>query len=120
MAQKPNTAAFESMPLSAIETGLIDFVLPVEELPVKLISWAQMNTPNAPGEIPIMVEQVENYINKIFNLINAHTGHDFSQYKLNTVTRRIESRMSSLNIHKLPEYIDYLEKNNEEITTLFK
>ena len=37
VAQASMTSRFESMPDSAVATGLVDFVLPVEEMPAKLV-----------------------------------------------------------------------------------
>lgn len=37
MAQSPASAKYDSMPLSAIATGLVDYTLPVEGIPAKLV-----------------------------------------------------------------------------------
>ena len=41
MAQSPDSADFDQMPRSAIETGLVDFVLPPEQLPGALMKYVQ-------------------------------------------------------------------------------
>lgn len=41
IAQSPETAQFDGMPRSAIDTGLIDYVLPVAEMPAVLIDYLQ-------------------------------------------------------------------------------
>lgn len=41
MAQTPETAYSDSMPTSAIQTGLVDFILPPEKMPEKLISYSE-------------------------------------------------------------------------------
>ncbi len=41
MAQEPESAKYSGMPSSAIATGLVDYVLPVERLPQRLLAYAQ-------------------------------------------------------------------------------
>jgi two-component system CheB/CheR fusion protein len=40
LAQAPDTTEFDSMPRSAIDTGLIDFVLPPAEMPAQLSAYS--------------------------------------------------------------------------------
>lgn len=48
------------------------------------------------------------------------TGHDFSQYKANTVKRSIERRMEVLLLETIEEYVKYLQQNSTEKRTLFR
>ncbi|MDH3584944.1 MAG: chemotaxis protein CheB, partial [Phycisphaerae bacterium] len=41
MVQTPQTAAFDQMPRNAIATGLVDYVLPVEQMPQVLMDYAR-------------------------------------------------------------------------------
>ena len=41
MAQEEQQAKYAGMPQSAIETGLVDFVLPVEKMPEELIDYVK-------------------------------------------------------------------------------
>jgi NADH-quinone oxidoreductase subunit M len=41
LAQAPETARYESMPESAIAAGLVDAVLPVEQMPARLVVYAE-------------------------------------------------------------------------------
>ncbi len=41
MVQQPDTAKYDGMPKSAIETGFVDFILPVEKMPETLIRYVQ-------------------------------------------------------------------------------
>src|SRR5664280_167797 len=59
-------------------------------------------------------------IKKVFNLIHAKTSHDFSDYKQNTISRRIERRMAITNVNSLDEYVRYLEQNPAEMDALFQ
>jgi two-component system CheB/CheR fusion protein len=120
MVQDPDTAQFNSMPKSAITTNLVDYVLSPEEMPIKLIQY--LNHPAHTEEINEQVK-IENRdakaIQKILMLLRSHNGHDFSQYKINTITRRIDRRLA---FHQLPDYnhyINYLRENPHEIDVLF-
>ena len=59
-------------------------------------------------------------LKKIFILLRAQTGHDFSQYKQNTIIRRIERRMAVHQIERLDEYVRYLQQNPAEVEALFR
>lgn len=41
MVQSPDTAEHDGMPRSAIATGLVDYVLPVEQMPAALLEYAE-------------------------------------------------------------------------------
>ena len=41
MVQEPDTAKYDGMPKSAIETGLVDFIAPVERMPEILIRYVE-------------------------------------------------------------------------------
>jgi two-component system, chemotaxis family, CheB/CheR fusion protein len=66
-----------------------------------------------------MITKDEDMLKKIFNLLRAQTGHDFSHYKQNTIIRRIERRMAIKNIKSVEEYVLYLEQKPAEVEALF-
>ncbi len=121
MIQAVDSAKYNSMPKSAIETALVDYILPPEKMPEQLIAYAQHavkkkavpNLMSAEGKTPDALQ-------KIFILLRTHTGHDFSAYKQNTIFRRIERRMNVHQIDKIPTYVRLLQENTIEIETLFK
>jgi len=118
MAQTPDSTEFDGMPRSAIATGLVDYVLLPAEMPAQLIAYAA----HAYGQKPrptLPPQPKEDRLNKIFILLRAETGHDFSQYKQNTITRRIERRMAVQQIEHVDEYIRYLQQNGTEVGALF-
>ncbi|MEX8548000.1 MAG: chemotaxis protein CheB [Mucilaginibacter sp.] len=121
MVQDPETAQYDSMPKASIATNLVDYVLAPEEMPVKLIQY--LNHP-ALSEEP--VEQVKseirdsNSIQKILMLLRTRTGHDFSHYKTNTITRRIDRRLALHQLSDYTAYISFLRENPHELDALFK
>ena len=53
IAQDPKEAQHDSMPLTAISTGMVDWVLPVAQMPAKLLEFVQNeNRMQLPPEIP--------------------------------------------------------------------
>ena len=47
---------------------------------------------------------------KVFILLRAQTGHDFSQFKPSTMERRIGRRMAVHQIEEIGEYVKYLQQ----------
>ena len=120
MVQDPDTAKYEGMPRSAVDTGLVDFIVPVEQMPEHLIRYLRHQIVRKPGKIAFDETSSRHQLQKIFTLIRTATGHDFSHYKHSTIERRIERRLAVHQIDSLPDYILYLQKNPDEIQTLFK
>src|SRR5471032_3160541 len=92
LVQDPATAKFDGMPRSAIDSGLADYVAPVDELPEKIRSFLH-HAPLLSRMDPLADGKTVSALEKAVILLRAHTGHDFSLYKKNTVYRRIERRM---------------------------
>ncbi len=120
MAQDPDSTEFDGMPRSAIATGMVDFELPPAEMPARLIAYAK----HAYGTLPRLVadpaRKTESALNKIFLLLRAQTGHDFSLYKPSTVNRRIERRLAVNEIVSLESYVKYLQQTPLEVQALFR
>ncbi|GAB2864853.1 CheR family methyltransferase [Hymenobacter ruber] len=120
MVQAPETAEFDSMPRSALATEFVDFVLPAEQLPAKLLDYVRHPDTRPRREEMDSSSRPAHALQKIFHLIRAKTGHDFSFYKRNTVFRRIDRRMNSHQIREFTQYVRYLQENPAEVDALFK
>jgi chemotaxis methyl-accepting protein methylase/PAS domain-containing protein len=122
MAQDIRSAKADGMPRSAIGTGLVDYVAPVEELPARLMDYVNhaTMTPPLPRRADILVEKTTGMVQKMFVLLRAQTGHDFSFYKKSTIYRRIERRMAVHQIADMSLYVRYLQENPQEIDLLFR
>ncbi len=119
LVQEPSTAKFDGMPRSAIDAGLADIVAPVDELPEKIIAYLHRTPLIARTEVS-MEDKAQGTLEKVVILLRAHTGHDFSHYKRNTIYRRIERRMGIHQITKMADYVRYLQENPHELELLFK
>ncbi|MGN6704198.1 MAG: CheR family methyltransferase, partial [Burkholderiaceae bacterium] len=132
LAQLPDDAEHPGMPLAAIGTGDIDFVLPVAEMPQKLIDlWRNSSrielpstdAPDAPVTLPLppaAALNAEEALQDVIAILRARTGHDFRHYKRATMLRRIERRLQVRSVPTLPEYRDVLHADPEENVALLK
>ncbi|MDW7772179.1 MAG: CheR family methyltransferase [Desulfobulbaceae bacterium] len=117
MAQEPGSAKFDTMPSAAIATGMVDWILPPEEMPGQLVRYAG----SIPGKKQPLEEMLkDDVLQKIFFLIRTRTGHDFSRYKPKTIMRRIVRRMAINQINDVGRYIRYVQENPDEIDLLFR
>ncbi|MHB0936123.1 MAG: CheR family methyltransferase [Armatimonadota bacterium] len=64
--------------------------------------------------------QVDETLLKIFGLLRARTRHDFSEYKQNTMLRRIARRMAVHQVANLDAYLHYLQDTPQEAMILFR
>ncbi|MCD6062197.1 MAG: signal transduction histidine kinase [Flavipsychrobacter sp.] len=119
--QNPREAEFNEMPRNAIATDMVDEVLPVAEIPRRIIEYY-----NSQGLVQIPIEadkrpeDQQQALREVFTQLRLRTGHDFSNYKRPTLLRRIERR---INVRKQPDltaYATLLQTNPAETTALLK
>ena len=120
MAQEPETAEYDGMPRSAIKTGLVDYILPPKEMPQQLISYVDHALGAGRRRVTIPEPENTSALQKIFILLRAQMGHDFSHYKQTTIGRRIERRMAVNQIGNVNIYVRYLRENPLEVEALFR
>jgi two-component system CheB/CheR fusion protein len=83
IVQMPEEAGYDGMPRSAIATGLVDFVLPVDDIAEALVKYQKTL------EAPLRSAE----LTKIIALLRDKTPHDFTAYKTGTLERRIARRI---------------------------
>lgn len=132
IAQSLDDAEYDSMPRSAIDTGMIDIVLPAAEMPQRLIALArnagQIKLPEAApparraeaGDRAGSKEEAENALQEIMKLLRQSTGHDFRYYKRATVLRRIERRLQINGLPDVVAYQGFIEQHPEETGALLQ
>src|SRR5581483_4330838 len=99
VAQKPETAKHDGMPRSAVESGVVDYVLPVEEIPVTIVDYFKHGTVLKKRlDREITAHETIRNLADIFPLLRKRTGHDFSHYKESTLVRRVQRRMQLLHV----------------------
>lgn len=125
-AQDPADAEHEGMPRSALETRIVDCVLPAAQMPARLQAmWdtaRQIRLPadSGPGAAPAVSpdEAAVAAVRELLSLVRARTGSDFSQYKRGMVLRRVARRMAVREIASLPEYVECLRESSSEVQAL--
>ncbi|MBF0549185.1 MAG: PAS domain-containing protein [Deltaproteobacteria bacterium] len=120
LVQDEDSAKYNGMPRSAISTGMVDFVLPPDEMPERLIKYRQTTVRLGRVKTTVPEPKVLDDLPKIFALVRARTGHDFSSYKLGAILRRIKRRMGLNQIEQIGHYVSFLRQNPGEVDTLFR
>jgi two-component system CheB/CheR fusion protein len=125
IVQDPAEAEYHEMPRSAIETLLVDLVLPVAEIPSKLISLRdgakRLVLPKEKEETPAPAPPRNgDALREILALVRVRTGNDFSQYKRPTILRRIARRMQVNEVHTITDYSRLLREQPQEISSLLR
>jgi two-component system CheB/CheR fusion protein len=120
-----DTAQADSMPKSAISSGVVDYILSPEEIANELVRLSKTGlSKNSLPEKEVKEKEIaldnKNYdINAIFELLLKETGVDFSHYKMPTIKRRISHKMQQYGIKTIQEYVKLLLKKNNEIEVLY-
>ena len=117
IVQEPETAQFDGMPRSAINSELVDFVLPPNAIAEKLNSYANGLSFGLEEKSKLFTSKQDGIL-RIFSIIRDTHKIDYSNYKISTMVRRIERRMYLNQINDLQDYIKYLDGNAREVSTL--
>jgi len=119
--QTPTEARFDSMPRSALGTGVIDHVLDPTSLAQVLTAYA--------GHVQQLVDEdakastanvVVNELRTICEILRDATDHDFRHYKTSTLLRRIQRRMQVTHVSSASEYVERLRADPTEVSQLFQ
>lgn len=120
IVQSPESAQYDGMPFSAVNTGLADIVLPVDKIAEQLSNYIHHYFGSADHSVKKTKPEILEQLQRIFTLLREDTGHDFSGYKENTILRRIERRMAVNQLAGMKEYLEFLESSPLEGKTLFR
>jgi two-component system, chemotaxis family, CheB/CheR fusion protein len=125
IAQDPERSAHAGMPRSAIATGMVDWILPVKDMPSRVLSYFRLEHAVAlpPEEPPVEVpraDPAEADLRDVLNFLRTRTGRDFAQYKRATVLRRIGRRMQVNGVDNLAGYLTCLRTRTGESNALLQ
>lgn len=115
-AQDEKSSAYQNMPLSAIEAGVVDFVLPPDKIPPKILELTQQMDEGKKD----LSQQDEEAFKQIILLIHIRKVTDFTYYKQTTIRRRIFRRMAINNSPTPTIYLKYLNENQQEQDLLYQ
>ncbi len=131
-AQDLTSAEFPTMPMIAIASGYVDFVLSPAEIAAELVNISKNNHDEAIStaitlyeaedkSALVFTETAESIaaLSIIFEMLQRSTGADFRHYKKGTIRRRMMRRMGLLDLKKVEDYATYLQAHPSEIEKLY-
>jgi len=130
-AQDLASAEFPTMPMIAIASGHVDYVLAPAEIAAELVSISQKAHESREAvDVAIARDEIDEpskaiFVNSgetlahIFTLLLNRMGVDFSHYKQGTIRRRISRRMGLLNLRDLETYREFLQAHPDEVEKLY-
>ncbi|MET0369519.1 MAG: CheR family methyltransferase [Methylobacterium sp.] len=117
VVQQPDSARYDGMPLSAVGTGLVDFVQPPGEIVDCLAAFFRRRSHDGAGE---QADLVADHVDDLCRVIRAAVGHDFAGYKRTTLVRRVERRMHVLGLDSGRAYLARVRADKDECEALFR
>ena len=110
IAQNPESAEFDGMPKSCIDTGLVHQIL----APVEISEFINNLSSNLSHDSFVLrPDQRDEFVNKVITLLEDHDV-DFTHYKNETLFRRIERRRVLASKQTNDEYIALLRSSSSE------
>ncbi len=119
IVQDPRTAEYDRMPQNAIATGLVDYVLPVEQMPEVLKRYLKQFIAEG-AAISLIEMSAGETLSQVIAFLRAHTKFDFGGYRKAMLLRRIQRRMNVNHVDHIKDYVALLRESPEEITQLTK
>ena len=120
MVQVPESAKYDGMPRSAINSALVDYIIPPEDMPNQLIEYINQIIYKKKDNRESVSPLIEDNLKHIYQTLQSYSGFDFSAYKKNTIIRRIEKRMTITQISNINKYLKHLEVNKREAENIFQ
>lgn len=120
IAQSLDSASYVSMPQSAVNAGVVDFVLSPEEIPRQLLKIIKTFKSSALFNEEVIPKDDEEVFKQILELLHKRSGVDFTFYKRPTLQRRIARRIAMGNKNNISEYLSFISANVAEQDALFQ
>ncbi len=114
IAQNPDTAEYNSMPISAINAGVVDKSLHVKKIYEALKEFAEHPFSQSESNDDEKPPSFEEGLEDITAILSTHEDFNLRQYKPATVQRRIARRMSLTNTLTYADYLKKLRKDHKE------
>ncbi|MBC7425772.1 MAG: PAS domain S-box protein [Bacteroidia bacterium] len=121
IAQDFESAAYDSMPQSAVNAGVVDFILTPEDIPAQLLEINKtFKTSHFYNDVEELPKDDDYIFKQILSLLRQRRGVDFTYYKQPTFHRRIARRIAIVKKKDLSDYLNYLRSNESEQDELFQ
>jgi two-component system CheB/CheR fusion protein len=127
-AQQEEPGMVNTMPNSAINAGCVDFILFPDKIAETLnnindidLQTLQQQAVQITKTNPVVVNlEITDPLFTIFKLLREKTGVDFTGYKSNTLTRRINRRIKANKLDNIQDYAVYIQLHSAEVGQLFQ
>lgn len=121
-AQDPTTAAFPTMPKSAIDAQCVNRVLAPAVIAHELVKLTQEldDISRRLAERADGKSEEFDQLTAVFRLLRTRSGVDFTHYKQTTIKRRLARRMALTRTATVSEYVRLLQRNRDEVDELYK
>ncbi|RZI60806.1 MAG: response regulator [Rubrivivax sp.] len=118
LAQAPNTAEHDGMPVAAINTGLVDEVLPPDEIPAALLR--RFGEPHHEGDLPGSggVAQDVDALETALTIVQQKAGVNLGYVKDVNLRRRFLRRVLLQKDRDLAAYLQFLRTDPYEAAAL--
>jgi two-component system CheB/CheR fusion protein len=110
------TALHSGMPQNAINSGCVDFVLSARNIALEIAGLSSA----APSPFASIPADSAGGIESILQTLRENLDADFSQYKVNTLHRRVRRRMALQRMDSVEEYRAFLADNPREVDALYQ
>lgn len=117
IVQEPKTAKYDGMPMSAIQTGVVDLVLSPDRMASEILDY--MLNP-LDDSFSKNTQDFEDPLEAIIKLLSLRVGTDFGGYKIGTISRRLQKRLVHIGKKTYQEYLEYVKEKPEELDEMFK
>src|SRR5262249_52651854 len=115
IAQDPAEAQFDSMPRSAIASGIVDLVLPLARVASEILQYCgtqpQLPVPDSNDQLG---ERDDALLEEILRDLRKRTQKDFSGYRRASLLRRLRRRMQLRHVSTLAGYLNLLAQEAAE------
>lgn len=118
-----DSAKFTSMPHSAIAEGVVDFILSPKEIATQLTWMSKLPLIKRNAIKPAPEDEIENKnpdLKLILELLYKRKNVKFTDYKMNTIKRRMLRRMLIHKIKTIDQYAELLLKDTNEVDVLYQ
>ncbi len=112
-----DSAKYDGMPHSAIASGCVDFVLPPAEIAREIVRIGHHQY--AVSEGWARKPDGEPNLTEVLQLLRHATGVDFTNYKFNTLYRRVARRMVLQKMDGMTAYLRLLRETPGEVDALY-
>ncbi|MEP7258419.1 MAG: chemotaxis protein CheB [Flavitalea sp.] len=118
-AQDSDSAAYDAMPRSSVDAGVVDFILSPDKIPEQLQSLNRTFNEKPVHKDEITGQEEDGY-RQILSILRIRRGVDFTYYKQTTIRRRIARRIALSMQITLPKYLAYIKENKAEQDILYQ